>query len=90
MLRKLVFYFCFLLSCGRVRPSTFGTLATNWPTVPKPDDRGDEYGAVGEMRLRSRNRSTRKKPAPVPRCLPQIQHDMVWVRNGPPLWETTG
>jgi hypothetical protein len=41
----------------------------------------DEYGAVGGMRIRRRNRSTRRKPAPVPLCPPQIPHDLTWDRT---------
>jgi hypothetical protein len=36
----------------------------------------DDYGAVGGMRLGRGNRSTRRKPAPVPLCPPQIPHDL--------------
>jgi hypothetical protein len=31
--------FFFLVSCGELRLSPFGTSATNWPIVPAPDDR---------------------------------------------------
>jgi hypothetical protein len=31
--------FVFLVSCGGVRLSPLGTLTTNWPIVPAPDDR---------------------------------------------------
>jgi hypothetical protein len=36
----------------------------------------DDYGAVGGMRIGKGNRSTRRKPAPVPLCTPQIPHDL--------------
>jgi hypothetical protein len=36
----------------------------------------DECGAVGGKRLGRGNRSTRRKPAPVPLCPPQIPHDL--------------
>jgi hypothetical protein len=36
----------------------------------------DECGAFGGMRIGRGNRSTRKKPAPVPLCPPQIPHDL--------------
>jgi hypothetical protein len=36
----------------------------------------DDYGAVGGMRIGRINRSTRRKPAPVPLCPPQIPHDL--------------
>jgi hypothetical protein len=38
----------------------------------------DECGAVGEMRIGRRNRSTRRKVAPVPFFPPQIQQDLTW------------
>jgi hypothetical protein len=41
----------------------------------------DDYGAVGGMRVGRGNRSTRKKPAPVPLCPPQIPHDLTWDRT---------
>jgi hypothetical protein len=63
-----------------VRLSPLGTSAINWPIVPAPDD-NDECGAVGGMRIGRGNRSTRKKPAPVPLYPPQILHDLTWVRT---------
>jgi hypothetical protein len=36
----------------------------------------DACGAVGGMRIGRGKRSTRRKPAPVPLCLPQIPHDL--------------
>jgi hypothetical protein len=41
----------------------------------------DEYGAVGGM-FGKGNRSTRRKPARMPLCPPQIPH-------GPSRWEST-
>jgi hypothetical protein len=40
----------------------------------------DERGAVGGMRIGSGNRSTKRKPAPVPLSPPQIPHDLTWAR----------
>jgi hypothetical protein len=45
-----------------------GTAATNRPTVPTLGDYDD--GEIGGMIGRG-NRSTRRKPAPVPLCPPQ-------------------
>jgi hypothetical protein len=45
-----------------------GTEATNMPTVPAPGDYDD--GEIGGMIGRG-NRSTRRKPAPMPLCPPQ-------------------
>jgi hypothetical protein len=45
--------------------------------------RGDfEDGEFGGMMIGSRKRSTRKKPAPVPLCPPQIQHDLMGANPG--------
>jgi hypothetical protein len=41
----------------------------------------DEYGAVGGMRIDSGNRSTCRKPSPVPFCPPQIPHVLIWART---------
>jgi hypothetical protein len=38
----------------------------------------NECGAVGEMRIGRENRSTRKKPTPVPPRPSQIAHDTTW------------
>jgi hypothetical protein len=48
-----------------------GTAATNRPIVPAPGDYDD--GEIGGMIGRG-NRSTRRKPAPVPLCPPQTPH----------------
>jgi hypothetical protein len=73
---KQCFFFNFL-GWGGVRLSPLGTSATNWPIVSAPDD---ECGAVGGMRIDRRNRSVRRRPAPVPLCPPQIPHDVTWAR----------
>jgi hypothetical protein len=41
----------------------------------------DEFEAVGGMRIGRGNRDTRRNPAPVPLCLPQIPHDKIWART---------
>jgi hypothetical protein len=48
-----------------------GTAATSRPIVPTPVDYDD--GEIGGMIGRV-NRSTRRKPAPVPLCPPQTPH----------------
>jgi hypothetical protein len=68
------------LSLGGVRLSPLGT-STTVGLLYQPrmiDD--DDYGAVGGMRIGRGNRSTRRKPAPVPLCPPQIPHDLTWDR----------
>jgi hypothetical protein len=58
-------------SGGGVQSGPLGTAATNRPIVPAPDDYDD--GETGGM-ISRRNRSTRRKPAPVPLCPPQTPH----------------
>jgi hypothetical protein len=48
------------------------TAATNRPIVPAPGDYDD--GEICGMMIGWRNRSTRRKPAPVPLCPPQTPH----------------
>jgi hypothetical protein len=43
-----------------------------WPIVPTPGDYDD--GEIGGMMMGRGNRSTRRKPAPVPLCPPQTPH----------------
>jgi hypothetical protein len=66
----------FFSYCGGVRPSSLGTSATvGLLYQPRMID-DDDYGAVAGMRIGRGNRSTRRKPAPVPLCPPQILHDL--------------
>jgi hypothetical protein len=58
---------------GGVQLGPLGTSATNWPIVTAP---GDYDGEFGGMMIGGGNRSTRRKPAPVPLCPPQISHDL--------------
>jgi hypothetical protein len=51
---------------GGVQLGPLGTAPTNRPIVPTPGDYED--GEIGGMIGRV-NRSTRRKPAPVPQCL---------------------
>jgi hypothetical protein len=48
-----------------------GTVATNRPIVPAPGDYDD--GEIGGIIGRG-NRSTQRKPAPMPLCPPQTPH----------------
>jgi hypothetical protein len=56
---------------GGVQLGPLGTAATNTPIVSAPGNYDD--GEIGGMIGRG-NRSTRRKPAPVPLCPPQIPH----------------
>jgi hypothetical protein len=57
---------------GVVQLDPIGTTAINWPIVPAPGDYDD--GETDGMMIGRRNRSTRRKPAPVPLCPPQTPH----------------
>jgi hypothetical protein len=56
---------------GGVQLGPIGTAATHRPIVPAPGDYDD-----GEIRgmIGRGTRSSRRKPAPVPLCPPQIPH----------------
>jgi hypothetical protein len=54
-----------------VQLGTLCTAATNRPIVPAPGDY--DGGEIGGMIGRG-NRSTRRKPGPVPLCPPQAPH----------------
>jgi hypothetical protein len=56
---------------GGVQLGPLGTAATNRPIVPAPGDYDD--GEIGGMIGRG-NRSTRRKPAPMPLCPPKTPH----------------
>jgi hypothetical protein len=47
----------------------------------KPRMRDDECWVAGGVRIDRGNRSTRRKPAPVPLCPPQIPHDLTLART---------
>jgi hypothetical protein len=57
-----------------------GTAATIRPIVPAPGDHDD--GEIGGMMIGRGNRSTRRKPAPVPLCPPQTLHACPDVKPG--------
>jgi hypothetical protein len=64
--KQLLFFYC--------RGGTFGTAATAGLWY-QPRMIGDgNCGEIGGMKIGRGNRSTRRKPAPAPRCPPQIPH----------------
>jgi hypothetical protein len=64
------------ISLGGVRLSPLGTSANVVLLYQLRMIDNDDYGAVGGMRIGRGNRSTRRKPAPVLLCPPQIPHDL--------------
>jgi hypothetical protein len=79
-------FFIGKVRCG-VQLDPLGTAATNRPIVPAPVDYDD--GEIGEMMIGRRNRSTRRKPAPVPICPPQTPHALPGREPGLPRWEAS-
>jgi hypothetical protein len=57
---------------GGIQLGPFGTAATHMPIVPAPGDYDD--GETGGIMIGRENRSTRRKPAPMSLCSPQIPH----------------
>jgi hypothetical protein len=55
---------------GGVKLDPLGTAATNRPIVPAPGDYDEEIGGM----IGRGNRSTWRKPAPVPLCPPHNPH----------------
>jgi hypothetical protein len=71
---------------GGVQLGPIGTAATNRYIVPAPGDYDD--GEIGGM-IGGGNRSTRRKPAPVPLCPAQLPHDLAGREPWPPRWEAS-
>jgi hypothetical protein len=72
---------------GGVQLGPLGTAATNRPIVPAPGDYDD--GEIGGMMIGRGNRSTRRKPAPVPLCPPQTSHALPGREPGSLRWEAS-
>jgi hypothetical protein len=75
------------ISGGGVQLGPLGTSATNRPIVPTPCDYED--GEFGAVIIGKGNRSTRRKPVPVPLFPPQTPHDLIGREPGPPRWKTS-
>jgi hypothetical protein len=69
MAMTIILMFLIIILSGVCRP-LFGLLYQ-----PQMIDDCD-CGAIGGMKIGRGNRSTSRKPAPVPLCQPQIQHDL--------------
>jgi hypothetical protein len=72
---------------GEVELGPLGTMATNRLIVPAPGDYDD--GEIDGMMIGMGNRSTRRKPAPVPLCPPQTPHALPGCEPGPRRWEAS-
>jgi hypothetical protein len=59
---------------GGIQLGPLGTSATNWPIIPAPGEYED--GEFDGMMIGRGDRSTRRKPAPVPLYPPQIPHNL--------------
>jgi hypothetical protein len=73
-------FFLIRLVGGGVQLGPLGTAATDWPIVHAPGDYDD--GEFDGMKIDRGNRTTRRKPASVPLCPPQIPLDQT--RGGKP------
>jgi hypothetical protein len=74
-------FFLIRLVGGGVQLGPLGTAAAKWPIMPAPGDYDD--GEFGGMIIGRGNRTTRRKPAPVPLSPPQIPHDLSGRELGP-------
>jgi hypothetical protein len=73
-------YFCIIILSG-VRLSPLGTAATTGLLYPPQMIDDGDYGAIGEMKIGSGNRSTRRKPASATLFPPQIPHEQTGTRT---------
>jgi hypothetical protein len=81
----LIDFFLIRIVGGGVQLGPIGTAATNGPIVPTPRDYDD--GVIGGMVFGRGNRSTRRKPAPVPICPTQTR--LPGREPGPLRWEVS-
>jgi hypothetical protein len=84
-MQKVVYFFNSNSGGGGGQLGPLGTSATNWPIVPAQGDYED--GEFGGMMIGRGNRSTRRKPAPVPLCPPHSPHDLKTRELGSSRWE---
>jgi hypothetical protein len=72
----------FIIILSGVRLSSLGYLVNiGLLYQPKMIDDDDDCGAIGGMKIGRENRSTRRKPSPVPLCPPQIPHKLTRART---------
>jgi hypothetical protein len=76
---NIIFFIIIILS--GVRLSSLDTAATTGLLYQLQMIEDGDCGAIGGMKIGSGNRSTRRKPTPVPLCPPQIPHDNTRART---------
>jgi hypothetical protein len=69
-----MFYFFIIIIVCEVRLSRLGTATTTGLLYQSQMIDDGDCGAIGGMKIGRVNRSTRRKPVPVPLCPPQIPH----------------
>jgi hypothetical protein len=72
---------------GGFQLGPLGTAATNRSVVSALGDY--DYGEIGGIMIGKENRSTQRKPAPVPLCPPQTLHSLPRREPGLPQWEAS-
>jgi hypothetical protein len=82
---RVEIFFLNWYSGGGVQLGPLGTTATNRPIVPAPG--GYDDGKICGMMIGRGNRSTLRKPSPVPLYPPQTPHALPGREPGPPRWE---
>jgi hypothetical protein len=70
-----------------VQLGSLGTVATKRPIMPTPGDYDD--GEICGMMIGRGNRSTRRKPTPVPLFPPQTPYVLPGREPGPLRWEAS-
>jgi hypothetical protein len=73
------YFFCIISGVGLTSP--LGTAATSGLLYKPQMIDEDDCGAIGGIKIGRGNRSTRRKTAPAPLCLPQIPHDQTQART---------
>jgi hypothetical protein len=71
----------FIIIPSGVRLSPLGAAATTGLLYQPQMLYDGDCGAIGVMTIGRGNRSTRRKPVPVPLCPPQIPHDLTWAQT---------
>jgi hypothetical protein len=72
---------------GGIHLVPLGMSATNWAIVPALGHY--EEGEFCEIMIGRVNRSTRRKPAQLPLCPPQIPHELSGHEHEPRQWEAS-